>query len=398
MNDKNFDLYIDLGSSKIRAVAFNKFDKNEKVIVEKNNILLLKKTKFNFFETEKAIQDIIYELEKKTKVYMNNISLMLDTSDTLLISLSISKKNDGELIEKKNIQYLIQDAKQQILKSYPDQNIIHIIVSNYKIDNINYDYLPGDIKCKTLSIDILFICFPKILTNNLEDLFQKNQISINQFLCSSYTKSLHYKEQFPTFEKIAFIDIGYEKTSIVIYEKDKLKALKVLSIGGNHITKDISNVLNLDMEKSEMIKNNLNKDILFSENSGSDKILQSDFLVQSNKKNVPPELIKKIIFARIDEILKLSFEAIKFYENLEDINRLKVVLTGNGSKILDSNFIHIKETVPLFEEIDFLIESGLSICESGFKLSKGLNKQEVLMVPKKIITKGFFEKLFRFFN
>ena len=398
MNDKNFDLYIDLGSSKIRAVAFNKFDKNEKVIVEKNNILLLKKTKFNFFETEKAIQDIIYELEKKTKVYMNNISLMLDTSDTLLISLSISKKNDGELIEKKNIQYLIQDAKQQILKSYPDQNIIHIIVSNYKIDNINYDYLPGDIKCKTLSIDILFICFPKILTNNLEDLFQKNQISINQFLCSSYTKSLHYKEQFPTFEKIAFIDIGYEKTSIVIYEKDKLKALNVLSIGGNHITKDISNVLNLDMEKSEMIKNNLNKEILFSENNGSDKILQSGFLVQSNKKNVSPELIKKIIFARIDEILKLSFKTIKSYENLNDINRLKVVLTGNGSKILDSNFIHIKETVPLFEEIDFLIESGLNICESGLKLSKGLNKQEVLMVPKKIVTKGFFEKLFRFFN
>ena len=269
---------------------------------------------------------------------------------------------------------------------------------NYKIDNKNYDYLPDNIKCKIISIEIFFICFPKKLIKNLENLFQKKQISINKLLCSCYTKSLNYKEQFPTFEKIAFIDIGYEKTSIVIYEKDKLKALNVLSIGGNHITKDISNVLNLDMEKSEIIKNNLNKDILFSENNGSDKILQSNFLVQSNKKNVSPELIKKIIFARIDEILKLSFEAIKFYENLDDINRLKVVLTGNGSKILDSNFIHIKETVPLFEEIDFLIESGLNICESGLKLSKGLNKQEVLMVPKKIVTKGFFEKLFRFFN
>ena len=97
MNDKNFDFYIDLGSSKIRAVAFNKFDKNEKVIVEKNNILLLKKSKLNFFKTEKAIEEIIYELEKKTKVFMNNISLMLDTSDTLLISFSISKKNDGKI-------------------------------------------------------------------------------------------------------------------------------------------------------------------------------------------------------------------------------------------------------------------------------------------------------------
>ena len=398
MSESNFDFYVDLGSSKIRAVAFNKFNKNEKVIVEKNNILLLKKNKLNFLDTGKAIEDITHQLEKKTKVYMNNISLMLDTSDALFIGLSVSKKNDGKIIEKKDVQYLIQDTKQQILKSYSDKTIIHIIISNYKIDNKDYDYLPENTKCKLFSIDIFFICFPKILINNLESLFQKNQISINQFLCSSYTKSLNYKEQFPTFEKIAFIDIGYEKTSVVIYEKDKLKALDVLTIGGNHITKDISNILSLDMKSSELIKNNLNKDILFSEKSGTDKILKSKFLAQSNKKNISPELIKKIIFARIDEILRLSFKIIKFSENLNDINRLKVVLTGSGSKVLDSNFIHIKETVPLFEEIDFLVESGLNICESGLKLSKGLNKQEVLMVPKKIVTKGFFEKLFHFFK
>ena len=101
MSDKNFDFYIDLGSSKIRAVAFNKLNKEKKIIVEKNNILLLKKSQLNFFESEKIIEEIIHELEKKTKVYMNNISLMVDTSDTLLIGLSIFKKNDGKLIEKK---------------------------------------------------------------------------------------------------------------------------------------------------------------------------------------------------------------------------------------------------------------------------------------------------------
>ena len=92
MSDENFNFYLDLGSSKIRAVAFNKFNKDEKFIVEKGNILSLKKDKLNFFETEKIIEDIIYELEKKTKVYANNISLMLDTPDTLFVSLSISKK------------------------------------------------------------------------------------------------------------------------------------------------------------------------------------------------------------------------------------------------------------------------------------------------------------------
>ena len=89
MSDKSFDFYIDLGSSKIRAVAFNKEDRDEKIIIEKKNTVLLKKKHLNFLETEKVIENIIHELEKKTSVYMNNISLMLDTSDSLLISLSI---------------------------------------------------------------------------------------------------------------------------------------------------------------------------------------------------------------------------------------------------------------------------------------------------------------------
>jgi len=398
MNDKNFYFFIDLGSSKIRAVAFNKSNKDEKIIVEKNNILLLKKDQLNLFETEKVIKEIIYELEKKTKVYMNNISVMLDTSDALCISLSLSKKNDGKFIDKKDVQYLIQDAKQQILKSYPDISIIHIIISNYKIDNKDYDHLSENIKCKLFSIDIFFICFPKIVIKNLENLFQKNQISINQFLCSSYAKSLNYKEQFPTFEKITFIDIGYEKTSIIIYDKEKLKAFNILSIGGNHITKDISKVLNLNIEDSEIIKINLNRDIFFSGKNENKEIFQSNFLAQSIKKNISSELIKKIIFARIDEILKLSFNTIKFHEDLNDINKLKIVLTGDGSKILDNNFINIRETVPLFDEIDFLMESGVNICESGLKLSKGLNKHEVVTIPKKIVGTGFFEKLFHFFT
>ena len=330
---------------------------------------------------------------------MNNVSLMLDTSDALPIGLSIQRKNDDKLIEKKDIQYLIQDSKQQILKFYPDKNIIHIILNNYKIDNKDYDYLPDDIKCKSYSIDILFICFPKLLIKNLESLFQNNQVSINQFLCSSYTKSLNYKEQFPTFKKIAFIDIGYEKTSIIIYEKEKLKAFSVLTIGGNHITKDISKVLNLDIKKSELIKNNLNKDILFSEKNESNEIFESSFLSQfKENKDLSPELIKKVIFARIDEILKLSFKEIKLHENLDDNNKLKIVLTGDGSKILDNNSIHINETASLFEEIGFLIESGVNICESGLKLNKGLYKQEVVVIPKRRMATGFFEKLFHFFS
>ena len=46
----------------------------------------------------------------------------------------------------------------------------------------------------------------------------------------------------------------------------------------------------------------------------------------------------------------------------------------------------------------FFPEKVTTICESGFMLGKGNNKQEVVLLPKKKKTTGFFEKLFHFFK
>ena len=43
-------------------------------------------------------------------------------------------------------------------------------------------------------------------------------------------------------------------------------------------------------------------------------------------------------------------------------------------------------------------KSYMDVCEIGLKLIKGMNKQEVALVPRKQEKKGFFEKFFHFFN
>ena len=68
---------------------------------------------------------------------------------------------------------------------------------------------------------------------------------------------------------------------------------------------------------------------------------------------------------------------------------------GEGSKILDNQH---KDKISFSNDIDFLEETLEDICQSGFRYTLGLNKQEVVMVPKKQIKEGFFEKLFHFFR
>ena len=75
-----------------------------------------------------------------------------------------------------------------------------------------------------------------------------------------------------------------------------------------------------------------------------------------------------------------------------------LVLTGEGSKILDKNSIYIENYSEFFNEINFFEENEETICTSGINFDKKNNNYEVKIIPKKIKKSGFFEKLFHIFN
>ena len=189
MSKKNFDIYINLNIKKISIAAFKKFDSHNIFFKEYDCESDLNKDKLNFENIKKTIEKNIFEIEKKTGEFLEDIYLMVETPESISINLSLIKDNEGKKIEKKNVQYLIQDAKQQILSNYPNEKIIHIIITNYLVDNNSYNYLPLNLDCNKFSIDIKFICFPKNLVKKLEELFNSQQIFINKIICSDYAKS-----------------------------------------------------------------------------------------------------------------------------------------------------------------------------------------------------------------
>ena len=191
MSKKNIDVFLNLGSRKLSIAAFKKFDGSSIFFKEYNcETDLNKEDDLNFDNIDEVIKKNIYEIEKITGSYLNDLYLMLETPKSTSISLSLKKNNDKKKILKKDVQYLIQDAKQQILRYNYDKDIAHIIIMNYVVDNIEYDYLPEDLNCKKFLINIEFICFSKNLIKKLEKLFNNHQIYINKIICSNYAKSI----------------------------------------------------------------------------------------------------------------------------------------------------------------------------------------------------------------
>ena len=167
MNNINFQTFFDCGFSKVRAGTFN-IDNNSEAFYAESEFFT------DQSNLELKIQKIVTSLEKVSNEYIDNINLMIDSPKILSIGISISKKIDGSKLKQANIQFLTQEAKQQILKYNFGYNIAHIIINNYKINGVDYFYLPDEIKCDFISLDILFICLP----SDLEILSWGNLIKI----------------------------------------------------------------------------------------------------------------------------------------------------------------------------------------------------------------------------
>ena len=84
------------------------------------------------------------------------------------------------------------------------------------------------------------------------------------------------------------------------------------------------------------------------------------------KKNISLDLLKKVIYARIDEILHLSLKNINFSSLINNKNKCILIFTGEGSKILDKNSIYLENKFNFFKEMNFFEETTNTICQSGY--------------------------------
>ena len=57
-----------------------------------------------------------------------------------------------------------------------------------------------------------------------------------------------------------------------------------------------------------------------------------------------------------------------------------------------------KEKISISTDMDLIDESVEDIFQSAPKLINGLDQREVVIIPKKPLKYGFFEKLFHFFS
>tara|TARA_A100001011_G_scaffold123936_1_gene130816 strand:- start:2326 stop:3492 length:1167 start_codon:yes stop_codon:yes gene_type:complete len=385
----NFETVIDFGSKNLRLGVF---DQSSERIYSSNAI----NTEFDVNKGfEKSLNHLIRDAEKKLSTHIVDVHVLYDTSKFNFIDLSIKKTFDQPNLIAKHYDSLIEEANFIVSENNFRDQVIHIIVNNIIIDGKKQnEILSKDIKIKSLILEIKFICLKKSITSNILNIFKKNNLNILNIYCTSYVKSIFYIKNLEIKNNLIFLDIGFERSSALFFNNSKIQFINSVPIGSNNITKDISKVLNLGIKYSEDLKIKFNKDeneIELDINSSNNINLYSEI----SKKNISIDLLKKIIEARVSEIIELTILKNNYFKKINSTEKQCIIFIGNGSKLLPN--IYSINSKKIFSNLIFFEENDSKICNAGINYSRS-HESYLTKNRKKVKNTGFFEKFFNLFS
>ena len=399
---------IELGNLHIRCLIFQINSKNDVEILSAsknksdgihNNVIV------NLSKAAKSIRECIGEAEKKAKISLKKINVVLEEPEFLSTRFSKHKKINGSKIHKEDIEFLLQEAKKQLTLNDKKQSIIHIFNHNYIVDGKIFIEEPIGVYADSISHEMTFITMPKNNLKNINQAFIDCDIEIERLISSTFALGANLLSKKDLEFGSVIIDMGFEKISLGIFKNFALIHSTTFPIGVNHITKDLSKVCSLNIYESEKIRNNL--DFVFSSKQKifENDYLKKDYFVNTNFRKISRDLILNVTKARLDEIadrLKKQIVLAGF-----DLNfAINILLTGGGSNIsnIEKYFINffgtsvrkIDETNS-YEDKNNYLEKNFSACLGALKIIKDGWETEAIpeTVNKNIEKIGFLAKIFR---
>ena len=390
MINKKINTVIDLGNSEIRLTVFDEKNKNIFSLIEEVEYL----SKEN--NLSQSIKKIVRKSEKEISSHIDNITLLTDKANFLFLDLSIKKKVDQIQLPSEIMKSAYLDCTSIVSNSYKNIKIINIFINKILIDETEVKTLPESLKDKSnIIFHFKILCLPNENFSKIKEEFKNNNIDIKNIFCSSLVRSDSYIKFFKDEKFTAFLDIGLNRSTLILYEGEKLAYITNVPIGSHKITTDISYVTKLTLEESEQIKKMFNKyelNFSFSNQDYLDKKIIKKLI--NNKISI--DLLKKVIIARVDEIFKLSLKDIELsIQNLSK-RELLLILIGRGSKLFKKNSINF-DSGEKFKDMIFYEENNSEISKLGLEYVS-IHNLEIQNLKKSSKKPGIFERFFNLFQ
>ena len=376
-----------------------KFDENSdhkilfKKIFKNNGI---KKGKIlDFDHTAKKINEDIKDLEKESGNIFKNISLVINETEISCTNLSGFKILNGSKVEKRDLEYILNEAQTSISQNQENNSVLHIINSNFVLDKIKKNKIPLNLHGDNLSLNMTFISLPKNNLKNIKALFDNSDLKIDRIIIKPLACGINILNKNKKNKDFLLINFDKEFSSVSLFEDSALIFTKIFPFGTNSIIKDISKLCSINENEIRL----LIKEIDFSKVISEKRYIDKSFFIESKFKKLTIQHVKEIINARIIEMLDYLFNkninlkhARDKILNIDIFFEDKEVLKHLG-KLFHENLRvdEMKTQIKLMHLDDFFALLG-----AAELIYKGWDKEAIPLIKvKKSIISRFFERFFK---
>ena len=214
---------------------------------------------------------------------------------------------------------------------YEETDLEHTVINRspiyFILDDGRKVIDPNGIVTTKLTSQVSFILAKKSFIQLVDSILEELNIVNVQYTSSVLAESLYLLEPEVRDRYAILIDVGYITTSVALIRGDGLLSLSAFSIGGGHITGDLSQVLDLKFTEAEKLK----RKVVLSLDASDDDFYET--VVDGVMTPFPAKMVNEIVEDRLS-LIAGTINKILHSVRVTYPDYLPIYLTGGGISYL----------------------------------------------------------------
>ena len=334
-------------------------------------------------------------VEKKIGFIFKEVTVISSHVNLNCKNVSGFKRLSGAQIQEEDISYVINNIKKIIAKNENDKVLVHLLNTNFNLDNSDLKNLPIGLHGEFYSQHLTFFLLPKIEIKNLELVFKKCDLDINRIVHQSFANGINLINKYKNEELFASIKIDKNTSNISIFKNHSFVYFQHFNFGTDIILKDLSKICSLELKTTRKIIENLNFDNIIK---NKDQGFLDRKYFEGVYRKISLEHLTDIINARIEEIIHLIFRKNVNINYFKD--KIKIINISFKDSAFENNFKYVFERQ--FKDTSIVKIDGKDENEdlkasmaAAELIGKGWSKEAIPIIQtKKSIISRIFSRLF----
>lgn len=326
---------VDLGSDSIKIMVGELYEKKLNVLAvsEVKSRGIKKGLIVDANEILDSLKEAINDIEGKLLINIDKVIASVPSyySTFEIVNGEIEIDSEGVRVVGTDIVSVLKKAVSSKLK--PDRELVSIIPIYFSVDGRKNIKDPKGLICKKLGVKAMMVTTPSKNVQSIISIFQSIGVEVIEVNLGSIADYNEFRSNSSDEGLCAVINIGYETTTVSLFNKGIIINSEIIQIGGKNIDNDISYVFKIDNNESVKLK----EEFAVAHKKFSRVNDTKECLTANNDLiSITQYDISQVVMSRLTEILKLAKKQSYLLTNREISY---IIITGGTSEMPGMSYL-----------------------------------------------------------